>query len=352
MNLIHEQAVTAGRIFLNVFGFTLEDGEIYTKGDSLKIFDKNKKIVGNLNLDKLHEVYKDWRGEVHYICEDEKVFINVNHNGNILKASYVVPNPSSIITPDTNYENGDWASNISFEFIDSDNHKMEGRINIDCIFNSYGELNSVCHSEFKFMNKDNREVNIKIHNLCFIDITIDGDNYSEKIAIEDTYSSYNGYKVIHQVNEKGISKVVKVTEYDNDNNYKLLMVYDIYKDNSGEKVVPKIGIKIKKRYEDYEEATEMEDLELIKVQGEDQEMFNRINELFDYIKCDGVSILNNVVNITFDDYSDEWVKYLFGIDRDRTIYQDGASNLTDACFGVKTENLDKPRSYFKIGERE
>lgn len=43
----------------------------------------------------------------------------------------------------------------------------------------------------------------------------------------------------------------------------------------------------------------------------------------------------NLISMCYDDYSDEVIDSIFGIER-RNIYQDGAKNLRDACLGIKT----------------
>ena len=77
--LTPEQTACAARVFLNIFGLILEEKEVIEEDDKLKIYDKDSNVVG------------------YYYLENNQAKINAEYNGNILKASYLIPRTQGLV---------------------------------------------------------------------------------------------------------------------------------------------------------------------------------------------------------------------------------------------------------------
>ena len=55
-----------------------------------------------------------------------------------------------------------------------------------------------------------------------------------------------------------------------------------------------------------------------------------------------IAILDNLVNVCYDSYTDEEIESLIGLKRKKGIYQDGADTLVDSYFGIGKKNAFLP----------
>ena len=70
----------------------------------------------------------------------------------------------------------------------------------------------------------------------------------------------------------------------------------------------------------------------------DNDMLGKIQLLRQILTIDGVSILDNLISICYDNYTDEELVALLGTKRPAVVYQNGAENLTNSYFGIGTKN--------------
>ena len=99
-NLTLEQNICAAKIFLNTFGFKLEDVRNLTESSKIKIFNKSMNEVGELHFN------------------NQKVVITAKYNKITLTASYDFAKMFGFV--DVGYDNelfGQWFSKINFKYI-------------------------------------------------------------------------------------------------------------------------------------------------------------------------------------------------------------------------------------------
>lgn len=97
--LTYAQSISAARIFLNTFGFVLENVKIVDEFSRIKIFDKNMREAGNLYFN------------------NGKVIINaIYNNEDKLEASYDIPKVFGIVDIESNGAIfGSWNSKIIYQ---------------------------------------------------------------------------------------------------------------------------------------------------------------------------------------------------------------------------------------------
>lgn len=66
----------------------------------------------------------------------------------------------------------------------------------------------------------------------------------------------------------------------------------------------------------------------------DPTMFQRIRELRKVLSIGDNSILDNLISVCYDSYTDEEINALLGLERKKMIYQDGADSLKNSYYGI------------------
>ena len=66
--------------------------------------------------------------------------------------------------------------------------------------------------------------------------------------------------------------------------------------------------------------------------------FQRIKEFESQLSIDGISILDNLISVCYDSYSNEEIFALLDINRIKMDYQNGGRNLINSYFGIGTGN--------------
>jgi len=84
------------------------------------------------------------------------------------------------------------------------------------------------------------------------------------------------------------------------------------------------------------------------MQNIDPEFTKKIDDIRKSFIVNGVSLFDNLIDVSFSRYSDEEVKALFGIDRQKVNYQNGADNLVDAYYGIGNTNSFSLPSLVKL----
>ena len=77
---------------------------------------------------------------------------------------------------------------------------------------------------------------------------------------------------------------------------------------------------------------------------------NKIVELIEYFKVDGVSFLENLIDVAFVDFSLEELKALFGVDIKGKRHQNSADDLNSASFGKGDDKLSSGKVRERVRE--
>lgn len=320
--LTPDQTACSARIFLNVFGLFLEDKKDLCEDDKLKIVNSNNESVG-----------------VYYL-DDGNAFIEVNNNGNILKANYLIPKTDVMIDWESNGAKcAYWSTPIKFEYDEKDNCKINGLITIGSGMDTELGLKCHIHSEFDYIASDNKKIKFRIYkDGTLFEADINNDDINEKIDILASYNEFMGYSILHRTMKGNYLKFSELGMDHDQDNLKHLMVREVADINKRDYLYVNDLREEKKPMDGYD-INLFRDIELVK--KEDLEMFNKIKLLIDTIKVGDTKLLQNLVNVSFDRYPDEIIKAIFDIDRDNKVYQDGAVNLIESYFG---KNISKTKS--------
>lgn len=319
------QTSCSARIFLNIFGFTLEEKDNILVSDKLKIFDKENNEVGN------------------YYIEDDCAKINLNYNQNNLIASYKIPKTLCMEDPDDDLlaKFADWVSLIEFHYYLSDGSKLQGYFNLRSWVDSVRGIRCTGHVDMNYITPDDKKIIFKIFNngtLFYVNAT--SNNIKEEFDILIDYNEFLGYTIFHQ--KKELEKddwkyysFSKITEYANEPGYKRLMAGEI--DNSeGKKETKKyINNKLEKDKNMIHSEELLENISLIKTV--DKEMFEKINKLCESFNIGNEQVLKNFVCACFDSYDDKVFEEIFGFKRNRSFYQNKANSLTDSYYEIDSK---------------
>lgn len=321
--LTFEQNLCAARVFLNTFGFILEDCKNITK--SLKIFNKNMDEVGNLRFDN-----------------NETVII-AKYNNATLRANYETPKVFSFIDVETKnipfalY--GEWQNKIKFEI--NHNPKIAGEFLITCSIDTEFGIKCKCHPLINcdVFNNDKLILEILRNGLIF-GLEIKNNNSHEIINISP-WDNLNGYikhvissgkydasKYQHEYkkyagvfaagigDEDKLHVFLSETEWDKQITFKNLFPLKLGTNNSEDLIIQKGKL--------------MKDL--------DPDMFKKIQELKETLKIDNVSLLDNLISVCYDNYTDKELYALLGIIRKKMEYQNKATCLIDSYYGINNEH--------------
>ena len=314
------QNTCAARIFLNTLGLTLENLTDIDEFSKIKVFDKDMNVVGELHFD------------------NGKVIIVSNYNNSLLEASYDIAKVFSFIDRECgNALFGQWSSNIEFKVENSNNIKLSGEFLIGCSVDSEFGIKCLCHPliNCEVPNKgkitlkilrDGRTFGVEISSGKYKE-TIDimpGDNWNGFIKHVISNGDYDPKRYMHEYrkymgvfaagkgNEDKLHVFLSETEWDNKISFRNEFPLKIGDDKSKELVIQKGML--------------MQDL--------DPDMFEKIKSLREVLSIGEISLLDNLLSICYDSYSDEELEALLGIKRSRMNYQDGANSLKESYFGI------------------
>ena len=307
--------IPAARVFLNLFGLTLENVEEVQVDSKVKVFYKDEKV-----------------GEL--IFFDGKVFIVAEFNGYKLRADY--PLSTFFGFQDIETDNAlffDFRNDIRFK-IEKDDTLIEGTIMLDCTLDSGMGNHCHCLPEIKFKDKD-REIDLKMRKDGEIfRLEINSLNVSEIIKINS-----------HLIGDNGAScHYIDIGEYDKE---KFGRPYEFVAGIISSKDGQEVNFRIKKNGEYIENngkythiLTEMvpyagtteEEISIqrgLLMQQLDPSAFRKINELRENLLIGNEHILNNLFSTCFSHYPDTGFKASFGFERPKMIFQDGTDTLMD-----------------------
>ena len=327
------QNTCAARIFLNTFGLVLENALDINELSKIKIFDKKMNAVGELHLD------------------NGKVVIIANYNNCILEANYDISRAFGFVDfEDNNALFGQWSSVINFK-VQSENKNLSGEFLIGCSADSEFGNKCLCHPLIKCEVPNKGEFIIKILRDCRtfgLDISL--ENYNETIDIMP-WDDMNGF----------IKHVITNGEYDpkryKHEYRKYAGIFDAGNDNKDKLHVYLSEtnwdkrISFKNEFPEKtgdEESKELLIQEGILMQQLDPDMYVRIKKLREVLFIGDISLLDNLISVCYDSYSDEELEALLGLKRNKMTYQDGAESLNESYFNgfVQDNNylsFDQPK---------
>ena len=320
-----EQNLCAARIFLNTFGFRLEDIEEIDAFTHIKIYDKNMNSVGELHFD------------------NGKVIITAKYNDGTLNASYNLAKIRGFIDYESNNAlYGEWSSNIEFKIQNSKNTNISGEFLINTSIDSQFGISCTCHPLLKYEVPNQGNITIKIlrDGLTF-GAEINSNNYSERINVRP-WDSINGF-LLHEIrngeyNPKTGFPYRKYVGIFNGGDLgetkETLRVFLLEEENNKElnhhsEYVPKITIS------NPEDELVQKGMLMKKI---DDSTFRKIREIKELLLIDDISLLDNLISLCTDSYTNEEIQALLGIERKPLTFQDGSKELTRSYFGLEKTN--------------
>ncbi len=322
-----EQNTCTARIFLNTFGLTLGNVKDIDEFSKIKIFDRTMNEVGELHFD------------------NGKVIISANYNNSILEADFDIAKVSGFVDPECKNAPfalfGQWFSKIAFQVKNSNNIKLSGEFLLDCSVDTEFGVSCLCHPLINcdVIGKGNITLKILRNGRTF-GLEISSGSYNETIDImpwEDMngfikhvisngeydpkrykheYRKYMGVFSAGKGDEDKLHLFLSETEWDTRISFRNEFPLKAGDDKSEVLVIQKGML--------------MQDL--------DPDMFERIKKLREVLSIGDISLLDNLVSVCYDSYTDEELSALLGIERQRMPYQDGADSLINSYFGIGKES--------------
>lgn len=317
-----EQNMCAARIFLNTFGLTLENVSDVNEFSKVKIFDGETNVVGKLHFD------------------NGKVIMNANYNNSILQASYDIAKMRGFVDIESNNALfGQWSSKINFQVQKQDNVKLSGEFFVGSSADSEFGVSCLCHPLINCDVPEKGKITLKIlRDGRTFGLEIAAGSYNETIDImpwdfichdvkngkydEEKHSfPYRRYAGVFDGsygmnNDNPLHVFLKESEYSN------LVTYRDEK-------VPKVS-KNDSRKISVQKGMLMKDL--------DPDMFEKIKKLRKVLSIGDISLLDNLVSVCYDSYTDAELSSLLGVNRQRMNYQDGADNLVNSYYGIGSDS--------------
>lgn len=319
-----EQNVCAARIFLNTFGFSIENIDNINESSRIKIYNKKMEEAGELRFD------------------NGKVLMTTNYNAMTLQASYDLAIISGFVDMESNNALfGQWSSKIVFHTENNNSINLNGEFLISCSIDSQYGISCTCHPLINLeipekgtttlrIARDGKTFGIEIHANDHIE-TIDVQPWDkilhdikkgeyDKKQHEYPYRLYAGIFNCSKSSEKGNSLHVFLSEKEYD---KKLSFCDGYVPKEGEEDSSEVLIQKGKL-----------------MQKLDPSMIERINHLTELLFIDDTSLLGNLISVCYDGFTNEEIKALLGVERKPMNYQDGADSLINSYYGInKTEQF-------------
>lgn len=321
-----KQNICAARIFLNAFGLVLDDIDCLDYSTVINIFLRDTNLVV---------------GTLHF--SDDKVLMQAKYNGNDLEASYEMAFVGAISDEEVKGAYlTEWGAKIDFK-LKNNTISLDGNVLIPCAYDTEFGIDCSCHSEMKCIFKDG-EMHLQINKYgAVLESEIIKDDYEESLLIRP-FDDMNGY-FRHDI-KAGKSKIQRwksVTEYDyrkystiaGSGAEKNKLHVFAFEQRNGEKS-SQIDRFDPMLYPDNDKRSMIQKANLM--HEIDEDMFTKIGYIRNLLSLGTFSLLDNLVAICFDGFSDKEIKVVFGFDRIKMTYQDGADNLLTSYFGFKNNS--------------
>lgn len=328
IKLSMKECIPAARIFLNIFGLTLDDE------NNIKC---NDKTVGNLFI------------------VDDTITMKAEYNNATLDASFPIATGYGFVdAKENNALFGEWNFPIKFE-AKSNNIDYDGEMLFTCTADSEFGLKCLIHPEINIKLQQDGIINVKIQkdfNFFRYEIDKKESNYHEFASVSPM--SFYSY-AMHQI-KKGKkegysypydfqSGIFPGAEEGEKKDIIHVFLVEIENDGEEEKYLSFHNEWVQKVGED--DSKEVVIQKGLLMQELDKSMFEKIELIREILNIGNVSVLDNLVSVCYDSYSDEEVKALLGIDRQKLKYQDYSDNLIKAYFGnnvLSNEQITKTKS--------
>jgi len=322
--LTFEQSICAARVFLNLFGLKLEEKEEMIELNNVKVLDQNGKEVGLIEL------------------KDGFIDILTNSNFGKVCAKYAVPIRTGMLDKEYGFaQYNEWRNDINFNVSSEDNRDFSGFMQIACFIDSQFGVYSNIHTSINYLLEDKSEVNLRF--------MIDGQQF--------------GYEM-----KKGEEReVIKVMPFDDMSGF---IIHDFTKgkfniDKPGYLYRKYAGVRKKSMQEEdilignasieenYKVIKSME--EEVKTNGDDSSketliqkgllmqnidpsFAEKIREVRDSFFINGVSLFDNLIGVSYENYTDEEINAMFGLERRKVNFQNETDNLMEGYFGLGDDN--------------
>ncbi len=329
-----EQNLCSAKVFLNVFGLTLESRENIDEHSELNILNKENEPVGKL------------------FFKEGKACIKANTTEGKLKAKYDMAECMGFIDAEcNNAKHLEWASNIDFKLTNERKKILDGILQIQCLADSDFGMKCQCHAKLG-MEKP-RESNETI-----------------TLMRDGSIFSYEKYQVntreligIFPPNLVDSFIVHRIDNNPGDSGYSATTYYGVQQTKDPNKIQT-----ITFQKENYRCVSNNRDTYFLNVDkraGTIQigDLMQEIDPSYtdtmeriskDYI-INGVPLLDNLISISTSSYTDDEVRALFGRDRINVEFQDGSEDVTEAAFGIGgngTIEKSSPVSNVKVFEKK
>lgn len=316
-----EQSICASRIFLNTFGLILETISDVNESSRVKIFDKTMAEVGELHFN------------------DDKIIMQANYNNSVLEASYDIPKIFGFV--DLEMDNaffGYWPNKINFCMKVDNGVTLFGEFLIESSIDPEYGISCRCRPLIRYEVPEKGSVFLKMLINGTFSLQFFSENYSETIDIKP-FDNLNGF-IRHVITDDKYDEKMHKRKYkkstgvfkggaigDNKDTLRLFL-------NEEEQ-----GVQLSFRNEFIPKVDDDSFEEALKQKGNlmheiDPDMFDKIKKLRDVLLIGDVSLLDNLISVCYDSYTDEVLIALLGIKREPMNYQDGAENLVASYYGI------------------
>ena len=301
--LAYSRSINAMRIFLNILGYTLDDEY---DSNAIKIKNKDMKVVGKLCIDNNAVVVKI---KDKYLSVAARCAVSESLDFSVHKIIYGVKVKKTSIL-----------------------NTMNGTF----ILTTTDSKNCTCNANIVCTAPDIDKVNIEVSNDGkILGIYIDSLNYREKIEVNNDYSGC----IKHGITRASVSK-------DNcEHTYRLHagifngQQFSKHGDKLHAVVLETLDDNTIRNKEDYvDKALSTSELLLQKgalMRRLDYTMIAGIQHIRGLLSINNIKILDNMISVCCEEYSDDELQALLGIKKSDSIYQNGASSLREAYFDNK-----------------
>lgn len=339
-SLNYNQIIRGSVIFLNTFGLVLEIPEVIDENAILSVLNKNNEEVGKVFFD------------------DKKVLIETMSAFGFITANYDLPNVTAFVDIETRAGDekfAEWSTNIKYIINTNEKDSVQGHYLIGTSVDSFYGINASCHQSIEFYKNNkkfmtmkmmydgrlfeviyyNKEFKEEIEFIPFDDMSgfLKHDIKKGKYNDEKYCYPYRKYCGVHKNGrDENSLRVLSFEEFDGE--------FKSYNDEHFE----------------YQGDKDSEDLFIQKGNlflENDPEVADKLAKLRTSLNIDDISLLDNLMSVSLKSFTDKELESLFGFDRTKLIFQNGADNLIDAYFGINNNlfNLDNGQKRIRKSDK-
>lgn len=334
-SLNYNQIIRGAMIFLNTYGLILEIPEIVDENTILTVYNKNNEEIGKVYFN------------------NKEVLIETSSDFGFINASYDFPNVTAFVDLETRSGTekfAQWNSSIKYIIKTNDNDSIQGHFFIATSVDSFYGINASCHQAIEFYKKNKKIMTMKMmYDGRLFEVDYCNKQFTEEIEF-NPFDDVNGF-IKHDI-KKGKYNTEKhgfpYRKYcgihragRDENNLRVLS----FEQHDGDF----------KTYNDvnYEKQGDDNSEELLIQKGNlflesDPDVAEKLLKLRDSLNINGISLLDNLMSVTLNSLTDKELEALFGFDRTKLIFQNGADNLIDAYYGINNNLLNSDNGQQKV----